>query len=84
MVEDNQEEMMVDVLYKELPSHVRVVMGADLEYKCNKIIGEEANDGFLLFKTSCGVTYSEGQDQTVCIIVLAFRRMYPKGKHGLI
>ena len=58
-----------------LPSHIRIVMGADLEYKCQKIVSEEAGEGYLLFKTSCGITYSEGNDNTLCIIVLAFRRM---------
>ena len=57
-----------------LPSHIRVVNGADLEYKCQKIISEEADEGYLLFKTSCGITYSEDNDVIHCIIVLAFRR----------
>lgn len=65
----------MDEKYDELPSHIRVVSGADLEYKCNKIVGEEMTAGYLLFKTSCGMCYSEGNDQEHFIIVLAFRRM---------
>jgi hypothetical protein len=76
-------ENHIDAVYKEQPSHIRVVMGADLEYKCNKIITEETKDGFLLFKTSCSSAYNTDTGEIWHLIVLGFRKMYPNEKHNL-
>lgn len=70
---------MTDETYKELPAHIRVITGGDLEYKCNKVIEEEVKAGFLLYKVSCSVSSMSNSDKPYdsdlpqYLIVLAFR-----------
>lgn len=67
---------------EELPSHVRVLTGADLEYKCNMVISEEATAGYLLFKTACGICYDDGADQMLAMIILSFRKEEKGRRNG--
>lgn len=71
---------MNDKRYLELPSHVRIITGADLEEKCNLIVCEETGYGYLLFKAAVSSYDSVDEAFPRVTIVLCFRK---EGYHSM-
>jgi hypothetical protein len=77
--------MMNDERYLMLPSHVRVVTGANLEEKCNLVVSEEHGYGYLLFKAAVSCFNGEDFYPISGLVVLCFKKEGYEGfRHGLI
>lgn len=71
-----------DECYLMLPSHVRVITGANLEEKCNLVVSEEQGYGYLLFKVAVS-SFDSSDSYPSVTIVLCFRKEgFLDGKHG--
>lgn len=66
--------MMEDERYLMLPSHVRVVTGANFEEKCNLVVSEEAGYGYHLFASSVS-SYDSSDSYPSVTIILCFYRV---------
>jgi len=68
---------MNDERYLMLPSHVRVVTGANLEEKCNLVVSEEQGYGYHLFASSVS-SYDSSDSYPSVTIVLCFYKLQTK------
>lgn len=75
---------MNDERYLMLPSHVRVVTGANLEEKCNLVVSEEDGYGYLLFKVAVSSFDSSDSYPSVTIILCFYKVQTLKTKQEIL